>query len=183
MRRWLTLTVAPVIVVTAAACAASPAGPHRPGPARAAARATAGARGSASAAPPAIEVAAAANWWRATTDRASSCGPAALLRQAGRVERLGDCAGLLLIPPATVTVTTGQRLDLHMSDGFSLPRSSDPAALAQVTVSPDGWTGTYRALSPGRVTLISARSECTGLAIRNEVTSNCPVLSVTVLPH
>jgi len=80
-------------------------------------------------------------------------------------------------------MTVGERIDVHMAEYFSLPRSSDPAALAQTTVSPDGWTGAYRALGPGHVTLISARSWCVGLKIKNEVKRNCPVLAVTVLPR
>jgi hypothetical protein len=175
MRRWLTLTAAAAIVLTAAACSASPGGTHATKPPPAATRAGP----SASVAPPAIKVAATADWWTATIDQAPNCGPAALLRQAGRVERLGDCAGLLLVPPASLTLTVGERIDVHI--GFPLPRSSDPAVLAQTTVSPDGRTGTYQALSPGHVTLISAHSWCVGLKIKNEVKGNCPVLAVTVL--
>jgi hypothetical protein len=176
MRRWLTLTAAAAIVFTAAACSSPPPrGTHAAKPPRAATRAGA----SASAAPPGIKVAATADWWTATIGQAPNCGAAALLRQAGRVERLGDCAGLLLVPPASVTLTVGERIDVHI--WFSLPRSSDPAVLAQTTVSPDGRTGTYQARSPGHVTLISARSWCVGLKIENEIKGNCPVLAVTVL--
>jgi len=175
MRRWLTLTAAAAIVFTAAACSSSPPGTHATEPPPAATRAGA----SASAAPPAIRVAVTADWWTATIDQAPNCGPAALLRHAGRVERLGDCAGLLVVPPASLTLTVGERIEVHI--GFSLPHSSDPAVLAQTTVSPDGRTGAYQALSPGHVTLISARSWCVGLKIKNEVKGNCPVLAVTVL--
>jgi hypothetical protein len=178
MRRWLALTAAAAAALTAAACSSSSPGRHATQPSRAAARATA----SASAAP-AIKVAATTNWWTAKIDQAPFCGPVALLRQAGRVESLGDCAGLLLIPPASLTLTVGERIDVHIAGGFSLPRSSDPAVLAQTTVSPDGWTGTYQALSQGHVTLISARSWCVGPKIKNEVKGNCPVLAVTVLPR
>jgi hypothetical protein len=175
MRRWLTPTAAAAVVCMAAACSSSPSAAHATKPPTAAG----GVAARASKAPAAIKVVATADWWTATIDQAPNCGPAALLRHAGRVERLGDCAGLLLVPPASLTLRVGERIDLHT--GFSLPRSSDPAVLAQTTVSPDGRTGTYQALSPGHVTLISARSRCVGLKIKNEIKANCPVLAVTVL--
>jgi hypothetical protein len=173
-RRWLTLTAAAAIAIAAAACSSSPPGTHAAKLPRAAAR------GSASAARPVIKVTATADWWTAMIDEAPACDSAALLRQTGRVERLGDCAGLLLVPPASLTLTVGERIDVYIGS-FSLPRSPDPAVLAQTTVSPDGRTGTYQALSPGHLTLISARSWCVGLKIKNEVKGNCPVLAVTVL--
>jgi hypothetical protein len=175
MRRWLTLTVAAAIAITAAACSGPQPGAHAIKQSQAVTRAGA----SASAAPPAVKVAPTADWWTATIDQTPNCGPAALLRRAGRVERLGDCAGMLLVPPASLTLTVGEQIDVHM--GLALPRSSDPAVLAQTTVSPDGRTGTYQALSQGHATLISAHSWCVGLKIKNEVKGNCPVLAITVL--
>lgn len=163
MKRWLTLTATAVVLFVVSACS------HPPSPAAGA---------SASATIPAVKVAAAAHWWTAAIDQAPFCGPGALLRRDGGVEPLGDCAGLLIVPPARLTLTVGERIDVHLV--FSLPRSSDPAVLAQTTVSPDRRTATYQALRPGHATLISARGWCIGPAISHEVTRNCPVLAVTV---
>jgi hypothetical protein len=72
-------------------------------------------------------------------------------------------------------------VDVHIVD-VSLPRSSEPAVLAQMTLSPDGATGTHQALRPGHAALISAAGWCVGLKITGEIKGNCPFLDVTVLP-
>jgi hypothetical protein len=169
MKLWLTLTSAAAILM-AAACSGTPASmhagrPHRSGDIRPAAS-------------PAIAVVTTSAWWKPYP--AVNCGSPALARVSGRVESVGDCAGLLLIPADAMTLRVGQRIDVHVLD-VSLPRSSDRAVLAQITISPDGATGTYQALRPGRATLISAAGWCVGLKVKGEINGNCPVFDVTVL--
>jgi hypothetical protein len=171
MRRWLTLTGAAAIVMAAAACSGTSASTHASGPRRAAA--------SRPAASPAIAVVTTSAWWRPYP--APNCGSPAFARVSGRVELVGDCAGLLVIPAGAMTLRAGQRIDVHVLD-VSLPRSSDRAVLTQITVSPDGATGTYQALRPGHATLISAAGWCAGLKVKGEIKGSCPFLDVTVLP-
>ena len=51
-------------------------------------------------------------WWHQTG--ASSCGPPALMRVAGQVTWLGNCAAAFVTPAAKVTVLAGQDIDIHM---------------------------------------------------------------------
>ena len=171
MRRWLTLTGAAAIVMAAAACSGTLASTHASGPRRAAA--------SRPAASPAIAVVTTSAWWRPYP--AANCGSPAFARVSGRVELVGDCAGLLIIPADAMTLRAGQPIDVHVLD-VSLPRSSDRAVLTQITVSPDGATGTYQALRPGHATLISAAGSCVGLTVKGEIKGSCPFLDVTVRP-
>jgi hypothetical protein len=166
MRRWLTLTAALAMVLAAGACSST----HASTPRRAAA--------SRPAASPIVAVVITRAWWKPYPW--PFCVSPALLRVRGRVELVGDCDELLTIPPVAMTLRAGERIDIHILD-ISLPRSSDRSVLAQITVSPDGATGTYRALRPGHATLISA-GWCVGLKIKGEIKGNCPVLDVTVLP-
>ena len=170
MKRWLTLTGAAAIVMAAAACSGTSAATHASGPHRFGA--------SRPAASPAIAVVTTSAWWKPYP--APNCGSPALARVSGRVELAGDCAGLLVIPAGAMTLRVGQRIDVHVLD-VSLPRSSDRAVLAQITISPDGATGTYQALRPGRATLISAAGWCVGLKVKGEIKGNCPVFDITVL--
>jgi hypothetical protein len=170
MRRWLTLTGAAAIVMVAAACSGVPASrpasrPHR----------VAASRPFASSA---IAVMATSAWWK--PDPAPNCGSPALVRVSGRVELVGDCAGLLIIPADAMTLRVGQRIDVHVLD-VSLPRSSDRAVLAQIAGSPNGATGTYQALRPGYARLVSAVGWCVGLQVKGEIKGSCPLLDVTVL--
>jgi hypothetical protein len=108
-----------------------------------------------------------------------------MVRVTGRVMGVGDCAGLLVIPPEKVTVRVGEQIDVHMFEVgalFTLPRSSASAVLQRVAVSPDGETGAYRAVHAGHATLIS-HAWCVGRMINGEITGNCPVLDVTVIPQ
>jgi hypothetical protein len=121
-------------------------------------------------------------WWRGMG--VANCAPAAMVRVAGSVMRVGDCAGLLVIPPEKVTVRDGQEIDVHMfkvGTLFTLPRSSASAVLQRIAVSPDGETGTYRAVHTGQATLIS-HAWCVGRKVNGEITGSCPVLDVTVIP-
>jgi hypothetical protein len=145
MKRWLTLTGAAAIVLAAAACSGTPTSTQASRPHRVAA--------GRPAASPTIAVVTTSAWWK--PDPAPFCDSPALVRVSGRVGPVGDCDGFLIIPPDAMTLRAGQRIDVHILD-VSLPRSSDRAVLAQITVSPDGATGTYQALRPGRATLISA---------------------------
>ncbi len=169
MRRWLTLTCAAATVMAAAACSVKPASTHTSRPRRA---------GASARCVPAIAVVTTSAWWK--PDPAPNCGSPALARVSGRVELVGDCAGLLIIPADAMTLRSGQRIDVHVLDA-SLPRSSDRAVLAQITVSPNGATGTYQALRPGHATLVSAVGWCVGLKVKGEIKGNCPFLDVTVL--
>jgi hypothetical protein len=171
MRRRLALIGAAAIVMVAAACSGVPTSTRPSRPHRAAA--------SRPAVSPAIAVMATPAWWK--PDTATNCGSPALVRVSGRVELVGDCAGLLIIPADAMTLRVGQRIDVHVLD-VSLPRSSDRAVLAQITVSPDRATGTYQALRPGHATLISAAGWCVGLKVKGEIKGSCPFLDVTVLP-
>jgi hypothetical protein len=108
-----------------------------------------------------------------------------MVRLSGTVMGVGDCAGLLVIPPEKVTVRVGQQIDVHMFEAgtlFTLPRSSAPDVLQRAAVSPDGETGTYRAVHTGQATLIS-HAWCVGRKIKGEITGSCPVLDVTVIPQ
>jgi hypothetical protein len=171
MRPRLPLIGAAAIVIVAAACSGAPTSAQPSRPHRAAA--------SRPAVPPTIAVMATSAWWK--SHATTNCGSPALVRVSGRVELVGDCAGLLLIPADAMTLRVGQRIDVHVLD-VSLPRSSDRAVLAQITVSPDGATGTYQALRPGHATLISAAGWCVGPKVKGEIKGSCPFLVVTVRP-
>jgi hypothetical protein len=122
-------------------------------------------------------------WWRGMG--IANCAPAAMVRVVGRVMGVGDCAGLLVIPPEKVTVRVGEQIDVHMFEVgtlFTLPHSSAAAVLQRMAVSPDGETGTYRAVHTGHATLIS-HAWCVGRKIEGEITGSCPVLDVTVIPQ
>ena len=171
MRRWLTPAAAVPIVLAACACSGAPTSTQTGMRHHAAA--------SRPAASPSIAVVTTLAWWK--PDPTPFCDNPALVRVSGRVGGVGDCDGLLIIPPVATTLRVGQRIDVHILD-VSLPGSSEPAVLAQMTVSPDGATGTYQALRPGHATLISAVGWCVGLKITGEIKGNCPFLDVTVLP-
>ncbi len=170
MRGWLAVTGAAAILMAAAACSGAPASTHASGPHRAGA--------GRPAASPAIAVVTTSAWWRPYP--AGNCGGPAFARVSDRVELVGDCAGLLVIPADAMILRVGQRIDVHVLD-VSLPRSSDRAVLAQIAVSPDGATGTYQALRPGHATLISAAGWCVGLKVKGQIKGNCPFLEVAVL--
>lgn len=127
-------------------------------------------------------------WYRAGT---TTCGLPALVHLDGHVMPVGDCAGLFLIPAQEVTLQVSQEIDVHMEEervgasgnrlvpAFPPPRSSRPSVLTSVASSPDGATGTYRAMRPGHAVLIS-RAWC--LASDREIRGDCPVIEVTVVP-
>ena len=123
-----------------------------------------------------------ANGPRWSQGRPTPCGPPALVRAAGHV--LGVGCGQLSNPPVKVTLTIGQRIDVHMMLG-AVPHSSRPAVLAPGAVSDAGATQTYRADRPGQAVLISDARECRLLRnqqARQAATRTCPVVTINVVP-
>ena len=130
-------------------------------------------------------------WWGQTGT--SSCGPPALMRVAGQVTWLGNCAANFVIPAAKVTVHVGQDIDVHMleeSTGytgthfvpiFPLPYSSQPSVVARTTISTDKATGTYTARRPGHATLFTT-ANCLAAGSEQPTQGKCPALDITVLP-
>ena len=119
-------------------------------------------------------------WW--SQARPTPCGPPALVRAAGHV--LGVGCGQLSNPPVKVTLTIGQRIDVHMMLG-AVPHSSRSAVLAPGAVSDAGATQTYRADRPGQAVLISDARECRLLRnqqARQAAIRTCPVVTVNVVP-
>ena len=132
-------------------------------------------------------------WWPTGV---SMCGPPAQVRLHGHVMPIGNCAGMLLVPPQQVTLDVGQRIDVHMTEEgagphgnklvpvMPLPRSSRPSVVMRSAISPDRATATYRAVRPGRAVLTSSRTFClhTRHQRDRETTASCPVVKVVVIP-
>ena len=130
-------------------------------------------------------------WWRQTG--ASACGPPALMRVAGDVTWLGNCAANFVIPAVKVTVHVGQDIDVHMLEestgytgthfvpAFPLPYSSQPSVVARTTISTDKATGTYTARRPGHAMLFTT-ADCWVVARSQQTHGKCPALDITVLP-
>ena len=130
-------------------------------------------------------------WWRQTGT--SSCGPPALMRVAGQVTWLGNCAANFVIPAAKVTVHVGQHIDIHMLEestgytgthfvpAFPLPYSSQPSVVARTTISTDKATGTFTARHPGHATLFTT-AYCLDSTSQRETHGKCSALDITVLP-
>jgi hypothetical protein len=118
-------------------------------------------------------------WW--TQAVVGNCGPAALVRLGGHVRGAGDCAGLLLIPAEKVTVDVGEQIDIHML-GIPLPHSTRPSVVMPGAIGPDRATATYRAVRSGHAALVSHTWACLVVRLHREMTRNCPVIDVTVVP-
>src|SRR5207248_6795798 len=122
-------------------------------------------------------------WWQREP---TPCAPPALVRAAGHVMGVGTCNGQLAIPRPKLTLTIGQRIDVHiLAAGVTpLPHSSRLAVLTPVTGSRPGATQTYRAASTGHAVLVSDATGCLILRHREarETTRSCPVVAVTVVP-
>ena len=130
-------------------------------------------------------------WWQQTG--ASSCGPPALMRVAGQLTWLGNCAAMFVTPAVKVTVHVGQHIDVHMleeSTGytgthfvpvFPLPCSSRPSVVARTTISADKAAGTFTARHPGHATLFTT-ADCWVVARSRQTHGKCPALGITVLP-
>jgi hypothetical protein len=132
-----------------------------------------------------------APWWKQTGT--SACVSPALVRVAGHVMPVGNCAGSFWVPAEKVTLHVGEAIDIHMAEGPAgasasrlvpvnpLPHSVGSAVLKRIATSPDKATATYKAQHPGHVMLIT-RASCLGPGLNGKVRDNCPVLSVTVIP-
>jgi hypothetical protein len=131
------------------------------------------------------------SWWKQTGT--TTCGSPALVRVAGHVMPVGNCAGSFWVPAEKVTLHVGEAIDIHMAEGQAgasatrlvpvdpLPHSLGSAVLKRIATSPDKATATYKAQHPGHVMLLT-RASCLGPGLNGKVRDNCPVLSVTVTP-
>jgi len=97
----------------------------------------------------------------------------------GPVAGLGSCAAFLLNPPGTATLRVGQTLDLHASLGYPLPQSPDVHVLELVGTTDNGSSGSYEAVGPGTVVLMS-KGLCLDTTSGKQTNGPCPVLKVTV---
>jgi hypothetical protein len=126
-------------------------------------------------------------WWG--TDGGTYCAVPARYRLSGQVRGIGACVGVVL-EPAEITLTVGQKLDLHMtvipSSGrpfFPLPWSTAPRIFDQES-APDAATATYVALSPGTAVLTTVggcppKAGTTGSATDN--VAACPMAEIRVI--
>jgi len=125
-------------------------------------------------------------WWY--HKGVTMCGTPALIRVAGRVKALGNCAAMFVIPPPVVTLRVGQQLDVHVLQDsnrvpvYPLPRSASVSVLARVDVSADRSTASYRAVHPGHTALITRASCLVASTDRSTSTPWCPILDVNVIP-
>jgi hypothetical protein len=131
------------------------------------------------------------SWWKQTGT--TTCGLPALVRVAGHVMPVGNCAGSFWVPAEKVTLHVGEVIDVHMTQepagasasrlvpAYPLPHGLGSAVLKRIATSPDKATATYKAQHPGHVTLLT-RASCLGPGLNAKVRDNCPVLSVTVIP-
>jgi hypothetical protein len=130
-------------------------------------------------------------WWQETG--ATSCGPSALMRVAGQVTWLGNCAATFVTPAAKVTVHVGQDIDIHMLQehaGYTgnrlvpvwpLPSSSQPSVVVRTTISTDKATGTFTARRPGHAMLFTT-ADCLAARSQRQTRGKCAALDITVLP-
>jgi hypothetical protein len=129
-------------------------------------------------------------WWQGRG--ASACGVPAVYRiNTGTVESLGDCAGLLYVPPAHVTVALGSEIDIHITEEgvgdagtelapiYPTPSSSDATVIVATRVAEGGSTESFLAVGAG-----TAELETSGLCMVSGSAPNtdapCPVLEVGV---
>jgi hypothetical protein len=152
--------------------AAQSQGGTRPVGTPAHAQATAGARLQVSRGP----------WW-SSPRFITPCGEPALVRVGGHVMGVGTCGQGFSNPPQKMTLTVGQRIDVHVFEG-AVPHSSRPSVLAPGPVSPDRTTQTYRAAGPGHAVLVSHAVLCLVVSHPelNHTARTCPVIAVTVVP-
>jgi hypothetical protein len=131
--------------------------------------------------------------WRAWPTGVTRCGTPALYRiDDGQPQRLGDCADLLLTPPASVVVHVGQEIDLHMTSDapegpspavplYPLPLSPDDALLRLVARDDSGATGRYLAIATGDLVLFTT-GLCLDTGSDHQSNGACPVLRVRITP-
>jgi hypothetical protein len=132
------------------------------------------------------------SWWAWPAD-VTMCGTPALYRIGdGPRERLGNCAGMLFVTPASVEVRVGQEIDLHMITNapagasppvpvFPLPSSPDDSVLRLISRDDNGATGRFLAIAAGDVTLLT-NGFCLDIQSEQQSRGACPVLRVRVTP-
>jgi hypothetical protein len=109
-----------------------------------------------------------------------------MMRVAGHVEGVGDCAANLAIPPTSVTMAVGQRLDLRVVvDGSSnpiiaLPLPTDTHILRLISRSRDSAGATYEAVASGSADLVSSRASCVDRTSHRQTRGSCVVVRVAV---
>jgi GrpB-like predicted nucleotidyltransferase (UPF0157 family) len=127
-------------------------------------------------------------WWYSSG--ATSCGPPAGLRVAGRVSELGSCSGNFLTPARQVTLNVGDTIDIHMQQEAGGPSGSSPvpvpsallpavsgsSAVKRTAANSAQATTTFRAVHRGRATLIIP-GRC---LLDGHRRTGCPVLNITV---
>lgn len=124
-------------------------------------------------------------WW--AVGGVTTCGSPALYRIGdGQPVRLGDCAGLLLTPPAEVRVSVGAEIDLHITTEpaqptYPLSTSPDHSVLRLVAFDDNGATGRYLAVADGELVL-GTSGPCLDTASGEQRTGACPVLKIVVGP-
>ena len=123
-------------------------------------------------------------WWYRGGE--SACGTPVMMRVAGHVEGVGDCAANLSIPPTSVTLAVGQRLDLRVvvdessTPIIALPVPTDTHVLRLIKRSRDSAGATYEALATGSADLVSSRASCVDRASHKQTRGSCVVVRVTV---
>jgi hypothetical protein len=129
-------------------------------------------------------------WWLG--QGASACGIPAVYRiNSGTVVSAGDCAGLLLVPPAHVTVAPGSEIDVHITEEgvgvagtrlapiYPTPSSTDATVLVATRVADGGSTESFLAVGAGTAEL-ETNGLCMVAASSPTTDAACPVLKVGV---
>ncbi len=119
-------------------------------------------------------------WWPTSV---TWCSTPAWYRVHERVRSVGSCAGLLVDPAQSLRLKVGDEIDVHMATAAGqpldpLPDSSKTSILVREPTA-DAATATYRAVAPGRATLVTARAFCLHAGDRQTV-GPCPLLAVAV---
>jgi hypothetical protein len=129
-------------------------------------------------------------WWQGRG--VSMCGSPAVYRiNAGKVELLGDCAGVLLVPGVHVTVAPGSEIDIHIAQEgsgpagtqlvpiYPTPSSTDGTVLVATRVADGGSTESFVAVGAGTAE-IETNGLCSVSATSPNVDALCPVMEVGV---
>ena len=127
------------------------------------------------------------------------CGlPAVYRLDQGGPEELGDCAGIFLVPPPSVTIRVGHEIDVSLTGDTSaagavvpvwpLPTSSNSAVLLRTAVSEDGLSASFVAKAPGASDLQTLANCMRSSGLPWDSSSDlvdptvlCPILTVTVI--
>lgn len=123
-------------------------------------------------------------WWLTTA--VTTCDAPAAYRLPDGSQRLGSCTGLLVDPPAAVTVRVGDMVEVHMTESspgghpvYAVPTSTDAAILTLLSSS-GNTTAAFRASAVGTAWLVSV-GRCLDAATNIEsISGTCPVLAVVV---